>query len=279
MTEISIVTPSFDMLDYLKCCAASVKDQEGVSHEHIVVDAVSADGTPQWLKRQSHIKNIVEKDNGMYDAVNKGLRMAKGEILAYLNCDEQYLPGTLAFVKNYFQQHPAVDMIFGDMVLTRPDGSLIAFRKAYRPRWFYILAAHLYVPTCTMFFRRKIVEKGSYFDLSFKANADADFVVRLLRNGYRLRHVRKYLSAFTMTGRNLSGDAVAHGESERMLREAPSLVRNARWVLNPLRLTEKYLSGAYFQKKPLEYAVYTRDNNTRRTHFTEPHPSYKWKWE
>ena len=277
--DFSIVTPSFNMLPYLELCAASIGDQEGATFEHIVVDGASSDGTVKWLEQHPGIKSISEKDNGMYDAVNKGLRMANGQFLAYLNCDEQYLPGTLAFVKDYFQKHPNVDVIFGDMVLTRPDGSLIAFRKAYQPRWFYILASHLYVPTCTMFFRRKIIEENFYFDLSFKANADADFVVRLLRRPFRLKYVREYLSAFTMTGKNLSSDTVAHDESARMLEEAPFLVRKTRPVLNVLRLTEKYLSGSYFQKKPLDYAVYTRDNGIKRNRFSEPHPSYKWKWE
>lgn len=277
--DISIITPSFNMLPYLELCAASIGDQEGAAVEHIVVDGASSDGTVQWLEKHPKIKHISEKDNGMYDAVNKGLKMAKGEFLAYLNCDEQYLPGTLVFVKDYFQQHPDVDMIFGDMVLTRPDGSLIAFRKGYQPRWFYILASHLYVPTCTMFFRRKIIEEDFYFDLSFKANADADFVVRLLRRPFRLKHVRKYLSAFTMTGKNLSSETVAHEESARMLEEAPFLVRKTRLILNALRLTEKYLSGSYFQKKPLEYAVFTRNNGIKRNRFSESHPSYKWKWE
>lgn len=278
-TGISVITPSFNMQPYLELCAASIADQEGGGFEHIVVDGASTDGTVQWLARQQGIEHISEKDSGMYDAINKGLRRAKGEILAYLNCDEQYLPGTLEFVREYFRQHPGVDMIFGDMVLTRPDGSLIAFRKAYRPRWFYILAAHLYLPSCTMFFRRKLIEGGLFFDLSFRANADADFVVRALRGGARVKYVRRYLSAFTMTGKNLSGDAVAGEESKRMLDAAPFLVRKTRWLLNALRLTEKYFSGAYFQKKPLEYDVYTRDSHTQRTHFSEPHPSYKWQWE
>ena len=276
---ISIITPSFNMLPYLELCTASIADQEGVDVEHIVVDGASTDGTVQWLENHSELVSISEKDNGMYDAINKGLRKAKGEILAYLNCDEQYLPGTLAFVNKYFDDYPGVDMIFGNMILTRPDGSMIAFRKAYRPRWFYILASHLYLPTCTMFFRRKLIDKGLFFDLSFKANADADFVVRALQGGARVEYVRRYFSAFTMTGKNLSGDAVAWEESKRMLNASPFWVRKTRRLLTILRLTEKYLSGAYFQKKPLEYDVFTNENRTQRKHFSESRPSYKWKWE
>jgi glycosyltransferase involved in cell wall biosynthesis len=96
--DISIVTPSYNMLDYLKRCHASIADQEKVSFEHLVIDGASKDGTPEWLRENPDIVSLSEPDNGMYDAINKGFRLAKGRILAYLNCDEQYLPGTLKYV-------------------------------------------------------------------------------------------------------------------------------------------------------------------------------------
>src|ERR1039458_7906042 len=99
--SISIITPSYRQSDWLKLCIASVADQ-GVALEHIIQDAGSDDGTLDWLRQDSRVKAFVEKDAGMYDAVNRGLRRASGEILAYLNCDEQYLPGTLITVKAFF---------------------------------------------------------------------------------------------------------------------------------------------------------------------------------
>ena len=95
--RISIVTPSYRRSAWLKLCIASVADQP-VGAEHIVQDAGSDDGTLDWLPRDSRVKVFVEKDQGMYDGVNRGLRRAGGDILAYLNCDEQYLPGALSTV-------------------------------------------------------------------------------------------------------------------------------------------------------------------------------------
>jgi glycosyltransferase involved in cell wall biosynthesis len=89
-----IITPSLRNSDWLKLCIASVADQQ-VDAEHIVQDACSDDGTLDWLPHDKRVKAFIEKDSGMYDAVNRGLRKAIGEILAYLNCDEQYLPGAL----------------------------------------------------------------------------------------------------------------------------------------------------------------------------------------
>ena len=73
LSDFSIITPSFNMLDYLKLCCASVADQDGASFEHIVVDGASTDGTAEWLRQARNITSISEKDDGMYDAINKGL--------------------------------------------------------------------------------------------------------------------------------------------------------------------------------------------------------------
>src|SRR5882757_299741 len=102
--SFSVITPSFRNSNWLKLCVASVADQ-AVEVEHIVQDAGSDDGTLDWLSREPRVKAIVEPDSGMYDAVNRGLRRAQGDILSYLNCDEQYLPGALSAVEQFFSEH------------------------------------------------------------------------------------------------------------------------------------------------------------------------------
>src|SRR6266446_9793139 len=116
---ISIITPSFRNSRWLKLCIPSVADQ-GVEHEHIVQDSCSDDGTQNWLPTDARVMAFIEKDRGMYDAVNRGLRRAQGEILAYLNCDEQYLPRALQAVSDYFRQNPAVQVVFADTVIVTP---------------------------------------------------------------------------------------------------------------------------------------------------------------
>jgi glycosyltransferase involved in cell wall biosynthesis len=102
--KFSIVTPSFRNSSWLKLCIASVADQQGVELEHIVQDSCSDDGTQDWLPQDKRVKAFIEKDGGMYDAVNRGYRRATGDILAYLNCDEQYLPGALKAVADFLRQ-------------------------------------------------------------------------------------------------------------------------------------------------------------------------------
>lgn len=276
MPDFSIITPSLNMLGYLKRCCASVADQKGATFEHIVVDGVSADGSVGWLSRNKQLVSIVQTDQGMYDAINKGLRLATGDIVSYLNCDEQYLPGTLRLVRAYLCQHPDVDILFGDALLTRPDGSLIAFRKGYQPRWFYIQSSHLYVLSCTMFIRRRVLDDGLRFDRRFKVIGDQELVIRLLRQGYRARHMHRYLAAFTMTGHNLSMETRAARERKELWRTVPRWVRCLALPLNVARLVEKALSGAYWQNMPLEYEIYTDGEAAQRRVFRSRRATHRW---
>ncbi len=277
--DFTIITPSLNQLPYLKRCAASVKDQKHVDLEHIVVDGLSTDGTVPWLQQNSRTSTIIKKDRGMYEAINRGLKRAQGRILAYLNCDEQYLPGTLEWVKKSFESQDDLDVLFGDILLIRPDGSLIAYRKAYKPRWRYILSSHLYVSSCAMFFKRRIIEDQVFMNPNFISAGDADFVVRLLRSGYRSRHVRKYMSAFTMTGTNLGRNAISEAEMETLRSQYPGFLPSVKGALNLARWTEKLLSGAYFQYSPLKYAVYVGEDTEKRKEFCVPKASFRWKNE
>src|SRR5688572_33328672 len=108
--KISVVTPSFRNSRWLKLCIASVADQPGVQVEHIVQDAGSDDGTQDWLPHDKRVKAFIEKDAGMYDAINRGWQRAAGDVVSQLNCDEQYLPGALQAVGEYFQHHPETDI-------------------------------------------------------------------------------------------------------------------------------------------------------------------------
>jgi glycosyltransferase involved in cell wall biosynthesis len=277
--DISIVTPSFNMLAYLKRCCASVADQHSSEFEHIVVDGGSTDGTAEWLRSRPRIHSIVEPDRGMYDAINKGLRVARGEVLAYLNCDEQYLPGTLSFVAHYFEQHPSVDILFGDTFLVRADGTLLCVQKTYKPFWPLILSSHLYLYSASMFLRRRLVEAGEYFDPWFRGGGDFEFVPRVLRKGYRAATVRRPLSTFTMTGENHSMTAGAElaRDWERIRPTIPWWVRRFAFPLKVARLSLKALSGAYQPIGPVQYAIYASEDQPQRQLFWSPRASARWR--
>src|SRR5882724_7207811 len=191
--RLSIITPSFRNSSWLKLCIQSVADQ-AVELEHIVQDSCSDDGTQDWLPADPRVSAYIEKDGGMYDAVNRGLHRAKGEICAYLNCDEQYLPGTLAEVLRFFDTHPAVDVLFADTVIIDPQGNYLCHRKASIPgRYHTLVSADLAIFTCSTFFRRAIFEKhGLYFNPKLKDVGDGEWVMRLIDQRISLAVLRRF---------------------------------------------------------------------------------------
>lgn len=263
---LSIITPSYNMLRFLPICCSSVLDQ-AVDYEHIVIDGGSNDGTIEWLKNRPKLISISEKDDGMYDAINKGIRMSRGEIVSYLNCDEQYLPGVLQQVAEIFHRYPRVDILFGNTLMIRPNGVLLAFRKSLVPRWPYVWASALYVHSSSMFVRRRVFEAGIMFDKSWKAVGDMDFVIRVIRTGFRAHHVSKYFSAFMLTGSNLGHGEDALAELNMYRDKAPLWLKYSGLIARTLMRLEKTLHGAYWEKMPLSYSVYTIDNFEHRTDF------------
>ena len=100
------------MLEWLKLCAASVADQHGVTFEHIVQDGGTGPALDEWASTRPSLRCFHERDQGMYDAINRGIRRATGEIFAYLNCDEQYLPGALRRVQQFFALSAAALLVW-----------------------------------------------------------------------------------------------------------------------------------------------------------------------
>jgi glycosyltransferase involved in cell wall biosynthesis len=183
---ISVITPSLNQSDWLRLCVASVADQGG-GGEHIIQDAGSTDGTLEWLRGDGRVCLFAESDGGMYDAVNRGLQKATGEVAAYLNCDEQYLPGVLPRVSRFFESHPEVDVLFGNVIYVNENGDYLAHRKMQVPRLYHTWVCHLSTLTCAMFFRRRLVtERGVLFDPSYRCNGDAEWMVRLLKAGVKM---------------------------------------------------------------------------------------------
>jgi glycosyltransferase involved in cell wall biosynthesis len=277
--DVSVITPSLNMLSYLERCAASVADQEGVRAEHLVMDGGSRDGTGEWLASRPGLVSEVRRDNGMYEAINRGFRKARGRILAHLNCDEQYLPGTLMTVTRYFDSHPEVDLVFGDVLIVRRDASLIAYRKTVRPPWPVLSLPPLYVPSAATFFRRKLVDNQVLYDDSYKDIADMVRVVRLVKDGYRLAHIRQYLATGTITGSNRSLVVpTIDAEIIRFLDDVPWWVRRFRGLWRLVGWSQKLLSGCYLQARPLEYAIYAPGESVGRTVFVAQKPSYRFRW-
>jgi glycosyltransferase involved in cell wall biosynthesis len=272
--RISVVTPSFRSSQWLKLCIASVADQ-GVAVEHIVQDAGSDDGTLDWLPQDARVRAFVEKDRGMYEAVSRGLRRATGEILAYLNCDEQYLPGALKAVDAFFQQHPDVDVLFGDIVLVDERGHYLRHRKVQTPLKYHTWTCHLSTLSCAMFFRRRVVfDYGFDFDPALRDAGDGKWVLRLLQHRVPMAALGQFTSTFTLTGNNMSVGPNARRENRELRRSAPLWAQKLRGLFILQHRARRFLGGMYFQR-PFAYAIYTLANPASRQLYTVARPTFR----
>jgi len=239
--KFSIITPTKNNLPKLKRCIGSVRGQNHSDVEHIIQDSCSQDGTPQWLADQTDIRWFSEHDSGMYDAINRGWGRSDGDVLSWLNSDEQYLPGTLERVADFFEMHPSVDFVYGDALVVKEDGSLIAARREIRLSSAYIANSFLNAFSCTTFFRRRLRERGLLvLDSQYKYAADMDLILRLLAAGKHYAKIPCYMGVFTLDGSNLS----CHPE---MLEETKEIQIRHRGFRSPL-MRRLFTTGRYIER-------------------------------
>ncbi|MEO7933612.1 MAG: glycosyltransferase family 2 protein [Chthoniobacterales bacterium] len=279
MTTFSVVTPSFQQVEWLQLAIRSVADQQTseLQIEHVIQDACSSDGTAEMLACQPHLTAFIEKDNGMYDAINRGLRRTTGEIVSYLNCDEQYLPGTLAKVSDFFAKNLDIDMLFAGLIVVDDHGRYLCSRKVLPPLPAHTRVCHLSTFTCSTFFRRRLLdEHGLYFDPAWKAVGDAEWILRCLRKGVKMAAIPDFASVFVDTGSNLGGTAASNGERNRLRDQAPLWERASVPLIAVHHRLRRWLGGIY-QQQPFEYSIYTKDSPEKRTAFSVPHPTTMWR--
>jgi len=274
--KFSIVTPSFNQPELLKLCLASTADQDGVSVEHIVQDCCSDFSTKELASQFTNAKFYREKDDGMYDAVNMGLKRASGEVLAYLNCDEQYLPGALSTVKDYFTANPAVDMVFGDVVVTDPTGKYVCSRRTLTPLKYHTWVCHLATLSCAMFFRKSLLDRCQiFFDPELKAVGDAAWILQLMRRNTPMGILRRYTSVFTDTGENLGTNSFAVQEHKDLCSSAPAWTR----ITTPFFVLHhrlRRLAHGLYHENPFSYQVFTHDHPASRTLVQVNKPTFIW---
>lgn len=265
--EISIVTPSFGQLDWLQLAIASVQDQTGIELEHIIQDAGTA-GIASLInaRNDARLRLFSEKDSGMYDAINRGFKKARGQVCAYLNCDEQYLPGTLQHVCAFFSGNPKIDIVIGDTLIVDSRGDALSYRKAIVPRPTHIRLSHLDIFSCATFVRKRVLDAGHVFDPRWRSIGDAVWIYEMLRSGRTVAVLPQLLSTFTLTGQNLSLDDPVSRQEKTAWSRGLGMKRMLRpWSIVSHRL-QKLLARAY-RPRTIAYAIYTQASPDQRAQF------------
>jgi len=185
--RISIITPSYNRAGMIETAIRSVLDQNYPDIEHIIIDGGSTDGTLEVLKKFPHLRVISEPDQGMYDALNKGLKMAAGEMIGFLNTDDFYAPGIFERIALSFSEKP-VDAVVGLACVvhhpTEVAHPIITYRPAQGEN--RIRDTVLEPPIFnTYFFTKAVFQKIGGFDTRYKIAADRDFMLRFVLGDYR----------------------------------------------------------------------------------------------
>ncbi len=193
---VSIVTPSFNQCRFIEETLLSVKNQDYPYIEHIVIDGGSSDNTLEILKKYEGTYNlhwVSEPDEGHSDAVNKGFRMAKGEIIGWLNSDDVYFDRkTISAVVEAFQKHPEADVIYGDCAYIWEDGTILRIQCVPGFRYSRLLRG-CFLEQPAVFFRRHVVETHQ-LDKRLKVAIDYEYWLRIGRE-YRFYHLPRILAA------------------------------------------------------------------------------------
>jgi glycosyltransferase involved in cell wall biosynthesis len=272
--SFTIVTPSFNQAAFIGEALESVHQQNWPITEHLVMDGDSSDATVEILKQHSarsdwrHLRWISEPDRGQAHALNKGFSAAQGEIVGWLNSDDRYLPQCFEGVTRVFEQHPEVDVVYGDYRLIDEAGNVTQTRREIEFSRFVLLYHRvLYIPTTSTFFRRRVFAQGHFLDERLHYAMDAEFFMRLAKNGLRFRHVRAILADFRFQPQSKTCTS-AHRqlqEKRRIMEDYSPVLQAMPWPLlrrgvggvltssaAALRYSEKLLRGCYLTGWPLQ---------------------------
>lgn len=179
---MTIVTPSFNQGRFLERTIRSVLDQGYPNLEYIVMDGGSADDSVEIIRRYASRLAYWTSgpDGGQSAAINAGWRMARGEIIAWQNSDDVYLPGALHAAGEAFREHPEAVLVYGLTRRVDTEGTSLGTMGApYRHRM--LLYSHQLIPLTSAFFRRSAVEAVGLLDESLNYSMDLDLFLRLVR--------------------------------------------------------------------------------------------------
>lgn len=180
--RVSIITPSFNQSPYLEQTIRSVLEQGIPSLEYFVIDGGSTDSSVEIIRKYEKKLTgwVSEPDKGQADAINKGIQRAGGEIVAWLNSDDFYLPGAIQKAVNTFHEHPEAGLVYGDVLSVDAEGQTFNIQH-FRQYDLTDLMSFRIISQPAVFMRRSILEQAGPLDASYHMLLDHHLWLRMAR--------------------------------------------------------------------------------------------------
>jgi len=217
--DFTIVTASYNYGHYIGECLQSVATQEGVTIEHLVMDAGSKDGTAEVMARFPHASFFQEPDKGMSDGINKGFRLARGKWVMWLNADDRLKPGALAAVKEFANNHPAADVIYGCWDFIDASGNYLRRMTLFPFDRRILVQNGCYIGSTACFYQRETtIAAGHLLDIDFGYCMDGEYYARLANLGKQFAYLPEVLADFRLHDESISQRSLGKDDMTNVLR-------------------------------------------------------------
>lgn len=214
MPLVSVITVVYNGAATIEQTIQSVLNQSYKNIEYIIIDGKSTDGTQKVIEqyKKSLAYFISEEDNGLYNAMNKGIKQAKGEIIGIVNSDDWYEQDAIAQIVRVFTSFPDIDILYGDMNLVDKKGN----RKKYNQAPLCRLWHEMSVSHPATFVKKEIYEKYGTFDETYQIAADFDLMNLFYNKKLKFAHIGKVITNYRWGGVSTTNMTVCRAEVKRV---------------------------------------------------------------
>lgn len=239
---VSIVTPSLNQGRFIRATIESVLSQDYPHIEYIIIDGGSTDETESVVRDYaSRLTWISEKDRGQSHAINKGFRMAKGEIVSWINSDDIILPGAVAKAVEAMKSHPEAGAVYGEGHLMNRSGEFTGrFPRTEPLNLWKLVHLYDYILQQTLYFRKSVLDEVGYLDEDLHYAMDWDILIRIAKR-HDLQYIPEYMGCLREypEAKSFAGGAGRIREIKRLLRKHTGLLYPAGYIVYGLEAYRK----------------------------------------